>query len=114
MKTINSHIASDPRSSKYGAPIGCGDILNMDSGILQCAPLRMVDGDYGPDGTYWGSGSREHGWMYVIYNRKEREYEFACGALQYIRAKSRDAAISKFLGTHSGFTFTHVGAENEN
>jgi len=77
---------------------------------LRCQALRMEDGAYGPDGTYWGGPSREHGHMYVIFNATDEEYKMARGVLKYYRAKSRAEAISQFNDEWPGFTFKRAAS----
>lgn len=59
MKTpnINTWLRANPRDCKYGAPLGR---RNFDDAPREprryCQRIRFVDGDYTPDGTYWGGG----------------------------------------------------------
>lgn len=109
MKTsINTVLAGSPRTSTRGAPMGDTGYAHSDNPErgMRCERLRMVDGDYGPDGTYWGCGSREHGHMYVCFNGANEEYKIGCGFLKYYRAKSRADAIAQCLVDYPEITFT--------
>lgn len=54
---INAILKASPRSCRYGAPLGAGSWCDGPSTArLYCQRVRMVDGDYAPDGTYWGGG----------------------------------------------------------
>ena len=63
---------------------------------LRCQRLKMVDGSYSTDGTYWGAGNPKIGYMYAIFNGKNAEYEPAMGILQFVRAKTRKEAIEQW------------------
>ena len=98
---INAILRANPRNSAYGAPMGDSGFAHSDNppnGIL-CQRVRMVDGDYSPDGTYWGC-SPKHGQMYAVFNGANSEYKPACGLLKYYRAHSRAGAIAQFLADY--------------
>ena len=69
MTSINTILNRQRVNCSRGAPMGdCGFIHDEQPFTrMRCERLRMVDGDYGPDGTYWGY-SPSHGRMYVIFN----------------------------------------------
>lgn len=104
---INTLLKQNPRSMARGAPMGDTGFINPDAlrDTLCCQVLQIVDGAYGPDGTYWGCPSNEHGRMYVIFNATDDEYKMACGVLKYYRAKSRADAIAQFNDEWPGFAF---------
>ena len=106
MTSINTLLANNRRNSAYGAPRGDRGYINEDQPLtgLRCERLRMVDGDYGPDGTYWGY-SPSNGYMYVVFNGATPEFKTACGLLKYYRAKSRADAIAQFNDDSEGYTF---------
>lgn len=58
MKTpnINTHLKAHPRNSRYGAPMGSGSYLDAPEVPLYVQRVNFIDGDYAPDGTYWGGG----------------------------------------------------------
>ena len=89
MKTpdINLILRLDPRSCKYGAPMGARDYRENES-PLYLQRLRLVDYNYGADGTYWGCWSRKTGGMYCAFNEQSRVY---------IRAKNRNDAAAMIL-----------------
>jgi hypothetical protein len=114
--TITSILRANRRNSAYGAPMGDSGYINYDqpeSG-LRCQRLDMVDGDYGPDGTYWGCGSYNSGHMYVIFNGANPEFKTACGLLKYYRAKNRDSAIALFLEDYPEFSFSRMASHAQN
>jgi len=53
---INRYLRQHPRNSKYGAPMGARSVCADDDQRLYLQRVYMVDGDYAPDGTYWGGG----------------------------------------------------------
>ena len=54
---INRLLRARPRPGTYGAPLGWTNRRDAPPGTaLYCQRVRFVDGDYGPDGTYWGGG----------------------------------------------------------
>lgn len=89
-KDINAILRSKPVSCTYGAPMGkpnrfngkiCRNGLSSESHEpLYVQRIRFVDGDYAPDGTYWGGGSR----LYCAFNSDSEIY---------IRADNRSEAI---------------------
>lgn len=55
---INALLKARPRSCTYGAPLGARNRRDAAPGTrLYCQRVRFVDGDYAPDGTYWGGGA---------------------------------------------------------
>lgn len=67
---INQILRNDPRHSRYGAPMGDSDWIAEDYDCdqrLHLQRVRLVDGDYGPDGTYWGA-SEVAGGIYCAFD----------------------------------------------
>ena len=86
---INALLRANPRPCRYGAPLGA---MNRDAapGHVRryCQRVRFTDGDYGADGTYWGSGG---GPLYAVFTQN---LETLC----YFRAPNRAAALAQYAG----------------
>jgi hypothetical protein len=81
---IDQLLRARPRDSRYGAPMGAANRYDGAPGArLYCQKIRFVDGDYAPDGTYWGSGG---GPLYAVFTAD-------LATLAYYRARSRIDAI---------------------
>lgn len=89
---INKILKASPRSSKRGAPMGDSN-FNETTAPLYLQRVRFVDGDYGPDGTYWGYTQGEH--LYCAFNRETTAYAAGHGTRIYVRAGSRAQAKSE-------------------
>jgi len=88
---INKILRADRRSCARGAPMGASDIY--DGSIrLYLQRVRFVDGDYGPDGTYWGYSDGEH--LYCAFNGDSPGSKAGYGTRIYVRAESRSEAKS--------------------
>lgn len=85
---INTILRAAPVRSSYGAPMGSQSYMDEPTEPMYLQALRMVDGDYSADGTYWGSGSRQHGYMYCAFSTSNRVY---------VRAVNRKAAVLAVL-----------------
>jgi hypothetical protein len=82
-----------------------GDSNMYDGSIyLHLQRVRLVDGDYGPDGTYWGQGSKPEHRLWCAFNPENAEnsagdeYAPAMGTRIYVRAATRadaKAAVKK-------------------
>lgn len=83
---INRLLRARPRPCRYGAPLGDRNRRADVPGKLYCQRVRFVDGDYGPDGTYWGSGG---GPLYAIFSA---DLETLC----YYRAVTRMDAVRAY------------------
>ena len=97
MKTpnINQILAKNPRSCRYGAPLGYRP-HNESESPLYLQRVLMVDGDYATDGTYWGSLSGEPLWC--AFNGEDCEkFAPAMGSRIFVRAKTRAQAIAEIL-----------------
>ncbi len=92
MKTDINKILREPEYQRYsqrGAPMGDKNIYATDhpnyNPPLRCQRVILVDGDYGPDGTYWGC-TGEH--IYCAFNdgRDGDRFAPAMGVRIYVRA----------------------------
>lgn len=100
---INAILAAPEhsRSSPRGAPMGASDYMDAPESKLHLQRIRFVDGDYGPDGTYWGGGgpplwcafTTEAPWPHVLVN------------CVYVRAKDRAAAVAEVRTLYPGARF---------
>lgn len=79
---INTILRARPRNCSYGAPMGAIDETPDDLDTLYLQRIRFVDGDYAPDGTYWGGGTP----LWAAFKPD-------LSALVYVRAPSRAAAV---------------------
>jgi len=70
---INYILLKDPRGNKNGAAMGDRDKTNCDNPMLHVQQVDFVDGDYGPDGTYWG-GVGKLGGIWCGFNEINRIY----------------------------------------
>ena len=98
---INQILRNDPRHVKYGAPMGARDRLDEDwdhSEPLHVQRVRLVDGDYGPDGTYWGA-SEKAGHVYCAFNTNAMRVRI------YVRAHTRGGAMRAVHELDDALTF---------
>lgn len=102
---INQLLRANPASCSRGAPMGDSGFIKPDQPLtgLLCQRITLVDGDYGPDGTYWGYVPREH--MYAVFNGANAEYKPARGLLKFYRATSRHGAIAQFHAQYPEYNF---------
>lgn len=107
---INQILKDKPVDSQYGAPSGKSDRYNgqMSRGSVQpsAQPLyvqkiRFVDGDYAPDGTYWGGRSS----LYCAFNDDSEIY---------VRAKNRKEAIERVREKYPNATFRGAKGAKQN
>ena len=105
MPSINTLLRASRVNCSRGAPMGDSGYINDDQPMhgLCCQRVRLIDGDYGPDGTYWGYSHT--GDIYAVFNGANDEWQPARGLLKLYRAKSRAEAVSKFLAQHPGYSF---------
>jgi hypothetical protein len=95
--SIDALLRAHPRPAKYGAPMGASNRYDAAPGArLYCQRVRFVDGDYGPDGTYWGSGGAP---LYAVFSADLE-------TLAYYRATSRSDAAAQ----HERITRTRAAA----
>ena len=89
---INQILRKDMRHSTRGAPLGDGN--RYDGSIrLHLQRVRLVDGDYGPDGTYWGASSP----LWCAFNGDNAMHAAGHGTRIYVRALTRDGAKQAVL-----------------
>ena len=82
---LNKILRQHPRPCRYGAPLGARNRDDAPPDAKRyCQRVRFVDGDYGPDGTYWGSSGAP---LYAVFTPD-------LATLCYYRAKSRDKALA--------------------
>ena len=96
---INALLKADPRSCRYGAPLGCDDYIHEDwdnSVPLHVQRLRFIDGDYAADGTYWGAGSDA---LYCAFDPTAMQVRI------YVRAHTRGGALRKLRKHYPELTF---------
>jgi hypothetical protein len=84
---INKILSDDPRYSPQGAPMGDRNMYDG-SIVLYLQRVRFVDGDYAPDGTYWGGIMP----LWCAFNPENAEFAAGHGTRIYVRAATRDAA----------------------
>lgn len=97
---INKLLAADRRSCKYGAPLGDTDYVDnlSTAGPLYLQRVNLVDGDYAPDGTYWGCSPRE-GSIYCAFDVTADQVR------AYVRAHTRSGAKAALVQTYPEITF---------
>lgn len=109
---INKILRANPRSGNYGAPIGAVDMAPRDvyNPQLRCQRVYLVDGDYGPDGTYWGASSKA-GHVYCAFNdgRDNDPYQPAMGVRVYVRAHTYEQAKREVLKKYPNARFVRGG-----
>ena len=66
-----------------GAAMGRESASHMED-TVKVQAMQMEDGAYDTGGTYWGCGSREHGYMYIL--------EDSLGTQAYLRIKPGELA----------------------
>lgn len=98
---INKILADDPRYTKYGAPLGDRNYALSDS-PLYLQRINFVDGDYAPDGTYWGGSGTP---LWCAFNGDDEEYAAGHGTRIYVRAKTREDAKAAVLADFPDATF---------
>lgn len=87
---INRILRADPVNCKYGAPLGQRNLVGY-LADLYLQRVRWVDGDYSPDGTYWGHGTKSS--MWVAFNGpQDPDYQPAFGTRIWVRARTRKEA----------------------
>lgn len=110
---INTILKRFPTGSKYGAQLGKtnryngqmsweADASQPSSQPLYVQKVRMVSGDYAPDGTYWGGGSDP---LYCAFNDDSEIY---------VRAKNRKDAIERVRDKYPNATFRGAKGVRQN
>lgn len=90
---INALLRARPRPCRYGAPLGARDVDTEPEPVpLYLQRVRFTDGDYGPDGTYWGGG-RGTLPLWCAFTP-------SLSVCIYLRAPSRDSAAEELADTH--------------
>ena len=89
---INKILADNPVSATRGAPLGAIN-FHASNSPLYLQRLRLVDGDYGADGTYWGATVFNDVWC--AFNGEDDDYAPARGSRIYVRAKNRKEAVEE-------------------
>lgn len=92
MMNINKLLRDNPRPCRYGAPMGAVS-YHDDDAPLHLQRVQFVDGDYSPDGTYWGGGGVP---LWCAFNE---------GSRVYVRAWTRAEAIAEVLEFAPDATF---------
>ena len=82
---INALLRNHPRTSQRGAPLGDSNRIGDLTQPCHLQRLRLVDGDYGADGTYWGN-SPQHGDIWACFTPD-------LATLIYVRAQTRKQAV---------------------
>ena len=88
---INRVLADErnDRSSRYGAPMGARNYLDNPEQRLYAQRVNFVDGDYAPDGTYWGSGGEP---LWCAFSLVEGSEHLLSNEV-YVRARDRVGAL---------------------
>jgi hypothetical protein len=97
---INQILRKDPVWCGRGAPMGRSDWHDSKS-PLYLQKVRMVDGDYAPDGTYWGSGTP----LWCAFNGTDDRFVAGAGTRIYLRAIDRKDAKVQIQARYPGVTF---------
>lgn len=115
---VNKVLKSDPVNCSRGASMGQTDAFDPDAGWLYLGRVKMVDGDYSPDGTYWGGGSGTLPlWCAINGGISPGKHSRI-----WVRAKSRQDAVRQimehhmvqgFFGAREDFTVGDVFAPNQ-
>lgn len=92
---INNMLRQQPADCRLGAPMGARNQIEPGQYALYVQRVNFIDGDYAPDGTYWGG--RPSPPLYCGFS--------ADGATRvYVRATSRALAAAAILAEHPAFT----------
>lgn len=103
---INKILANNPRPSKYGAPLGDHNQRDDLTSRLYLQRVRFTDGDYAPDGTYWGAPAN----LWCAFNAEEGDYAAAMGCRIFVRAESRIEAQLELLRDYPDSVFVGPSA----
>lgn len=99
---INQILRKDPRHTSRGAPLGDTNFHQATS-PLYLQRVHFVDGDYAPDGTYWGNNGTP---LWCAFNGDDdEEYAAAQGTRIYVRAKTRSEAKTSILADYPNVRF---------
>lgn len=100
---INRILRRTPVGCARGAPLGARSFNYADS-PLYLQRVNFVDGDYAPDGTYWGGNSKS-GDLWCAFNGEDEDFAAASGTRIYVRAHSRAGAKMEIFKHYSGIKF---------
>lgn len=98
---INALLKANPRPCARGAPLGESNRLDPEWDKDQppyVQRVRFVDGDYGPDGTYWGA-SDSVGGLYCAFDSTAMRVRI------YVRAHTRGGALDALAAMGLGLKF---------
>lgn len=101
---INYLLRHNLRSCKRGAPMGDRDIHLDGDAKLYLQRVRFVDGDYAPDGTYWGGGYGTAP-LWCAFNAANADHAPAQGTRIYVRAWSRAGARNQIHAQYPNVRF---------
>lgn len=98
---VNYWLARNKVDTRRGAPMGRPDYPHPEgdrfAGTVSVQRCRWVDGDYTPDGTYWGqSDGMGDIWMLLIKDNSSDEGAY----YHFVRASSRFAAVDKAVSIY--------------
>lgn len=107
---INKILRTKIRNSARGAPMGALDNVEGPLTNLRCQRVYLIDGDYGPDGTYWGASAKA-GHVYCAFNDGQDgdQYAPAMGVRIYVRAHTYEQAKREVAKRYPGATFARGG-----
>lgn len=77
-----------PGQNSRGSPMGTANYLQEPENKMYVQRIRMIDGDYSGDGTYWGGKPSEP--LYCAFDAEGQNR-------LYYRGKTREAAIKALL-----------------
>ena len=98
---INKILAANPRYTRNGAPLGDTN-FHLATSPLYLQRVRFVDGDYAPDGTYWGDNGTP---LWCAFNGDDGDDAAGYGSRIYVRAKTRDEAKTSILAEYPHVRF---------
>ena len=101
---INKILLRDPVNCSRGAPLGQRDFVESTKRLL-LQRVRFVDYCYSPDGTYWGAPDD----LWCAFNPEDAEYAAGFGTRIFVRAPTREGAMTKILCEYPDLTFVRGG-----
>lgn len=97
---INQILKKDPVWSARGAPLGQHSWRDSYS-PLYLQRVRLVDGDYAADGTYWGAPAD----LWCAFNGTDELFVAGAGTRIYVRARNREDAKAQIQARYPGISF---------
>lgn len=91
MEDINDILRACPVKTTSGAPMGQQDLVGEFSRPLLLQRIEWVDGDYAPDGTYWGGGQP----LWCAFNPQTDRWAPGMGTRLYVRADTPEQAVDR-------------------